>query len=87
MRGRTLVAYNLRRIRTAKGISQERLAADSGVDRAYVSQIETEKFAVTVDVLDRLADVLGCTIAEFLAGVDAGSQPPAPLPRGRRPKL
>lgn len=67
MRGRALVARNLRRLRTERGVSQERLAADAGVDRAYLSEIEREFGNVTVDLLDRLADVLGCRAAEFLA--------------------
>ena len=34
MRGRALLAWNLRRVRVLRGISQERLAADAAVDRA-----------------------------------------------------
>jgi transcriptional regulator with XRE-family HTH domain len=40
MNGRALVAWNLRRIRVKRGLSQERLAFDSSVDRSYVGGLE-----------------------------------------------
>jgi transcriptional regulator with XRE-family HTH domain len=52
MNGRSLVARNLRRIRVTKGISQERLAFDSGIDRSYLGGIEREAENPTVDLLD-----------------------------------
>jgi hypothetical protein len=39
MKARALVAWNLRRIRVKRGVSQERLAYDADVDRAYVMRI------------------------------------------------
>lgn len=86
MDGRALLAWNLRRLRTERGISQERLAADSGVDRAYVSEIERQKVAASVDVLDRLARLLGVEVGEFFVEPVEGGEPPKPLPKGRRPR-
>jgi predicted transcriptional regulator len=37
MRGRALVAWNLRRIRVNRGLSQKKLAFDAGIDRSYVA--------------------------------------------------
>ncbi|NWG52881.1 MAG: helix-turn-helix transcriptional regulator [Hydrogenophilaceae bacterium] len=85
MKGRALVAWNLRRLRTAQRVSQERLAADAGVDRAYISEIEREEGNATVDLLDRLADVLDVPLAEFFAQPPPGSKRAATLPKGRRP--
>lgn len=65
MRGRELVGRNVRRIRVAKGISQERLAFDSGVDRSYVGGMERGEENPTVDVLDRLAVTLAVPLREF----------------------
>ena len=84
MRGRALVAWNLRRLRAERGISQERLAADAGVDRAYVSEIEREQGNVTVDLIDRLADVLGCRPGEFMIEPVDGVTPTR-LRSGRKP--
>lgn len=85
MKARALLAWNLRRLRAAKGISQERLAADTGVDRAYVSEIERELGNATIDVLDRLAVELGVEVADFFIKPTAGAKRPKPLPKGRRP--
>ena len=85
MNGRALVAWNLRRLRTERGVSQERLAADADVDRAYVSELEREQGNASVDMLDKLASVLGVPIGEFLAVPPAGASEIKPLPAGRKP--
>jgi transcriptional regulator with XRE-family HTH domain len=84
MNGRAPLAWNLRRLRSERGVSQERLAADTGVDRAYLSEIEREQGNASVDVLDRLAAVLGVTIGEFFEAPAEGDERPTTLPRGRR---
>jgi transcriptional regulator with XRE-family HTH domain len=57
MDGRKLVGLNVRRLRVTKGISQERLAFDSGVDRSYLGGMERGEENPTVDVLERLAKI------------------------------
>lgn len=84
MNGRALVAWNLRRLRTERGISQERLAADAGVDRAYVSELERELGNASVDMLDKLATVLEITIGEFLTVPPEGHSKIKPLAAGRK---
>jgi transcriptional regulator with XRE-family HTH domain len=66
MLGRTRIALNLRRIRAAKGISQEELAFNATVDRSYISGMEREAFNPTIDMLERLAKALAVDVAEFL---------------------
>jgi len=85
MNGRALVAWNLRRLRIERGVSQERLAADAGVDRAYSSVREREQGNASVDMLDKLASVLGVAVVEFLAVPPAGASEIKPLPAGRKP--
>ena len=84
MMGRSLIARNVRRIRIAKGVSQERLAFDSGVDRSYLGGIEREMENPTVDLLDRLAVTLGVPIAELFAEASRHERKSAGLKRGRR---
>lgn len=86
MSGRARVAWNLRRLRTARQVSQEALAFDAQVDRTSISGIENESFNPSIDLLDRLAAVLDIDVAEFLEEPQPGDQLPAPLKRGRRPK-
>lgn len=84
MKGRALLAWNLRALRTAKALSQERLAVDAGVDRAWVSELEREQGNTSVDLLDRLAEALDVPIAALLAEPEPDADKPQPLRSGRR---
>jgi transcriptional regulator with XRE-family HTH domain len=84
MDGRALLAWNLRRIRVRKGLSQETLAYDSGVDRSYLGGLERQEENPTVDILERLAGVLEVQIAELFRVPKPGARPPQPLRGGRR---
>jgi transcriptional regulator with XRE-family HTH domain len=84
MNAQALVARNLRRLRVARGVSQEILAVDAGIDRTYVSRLERVLENPTVAVLERLAEALGVSIAEFFVLPDPDEPPPQPLPGGRR---
>jgi transcriptional regulator with XRE-family HTH domain len=85
MNGRALVAWNLRRIRVGRGLSQERVAYDAEVDRSYVGGLERQEENPTVDLLDRLANTLEIPISELFKKPPKGALPPKPLRRGRRP--
>jgi transcriptional regulator with XRE-family HTH domain len=86
MNGRSLLAWNIRRLRAERGVSQERLAADTGVDRAYVSELEREQGNATVDLLDRLAEAFQTHISEFFIEPPPGVTRPAVLQKGRKSK-
>lgn len=62
---RPILATNLRRIRHEKGLSQEALAHDAGVDRAHVSKIERGLTQVGIEIIGKFVDVLGVDPAEF----------------------
>ena len=85
MHGRALVAWNLRRLRVERGVSQERLAFDSGVDRSYLGGVERQEQNPTVDVLDRLAATLDVSISELFRVPRKGALAPKPQQRGRKP--
>ena len=63
---RDVLALNLRRLRQAKGLSQEELAHQAEIDRTYVSALERSVYAAGIDVVDRLASVLGVEAADLL---------------------
>lgn len=86
MNGRALLAKNLTRLRLERGISQERLAADADVDRAYLSLLERQRGNATIDVLDKLAASLDVPLFEFFREIKPGTKQPPPLPVGRPPK-
>ncbi|MGJ4902314.1 helix-turn-helix domain-containing protein [Bradyrhizobium sp. HKCCYLS2058] len=62
---RQLFAANLRRIRHERKLSQEQLAHDAGVDRAYMSRVERAVTYVGLEIIGKLADVLEVEPAEF----------------------
>lgn len=87
MKARALVAWNLRRIRVKRGISQERLAYDAGVDRSYVGGLERKTENPTIDLLDRLAATLAVPLAELFVPPTKGASAPKTLPKGRKPAI
>ena len=86
MNGRALVAWNLRRLRVAQLISQDKLAADAGVDRAYLGGLERQAENPTVDLLDRIAEALAVPLDELFRKPAPDDTPPQPLRGGRRRK-
>ena len=84
MGSRELLAWNLRALRTARGLSQERLAADAGLARSWVSKIELKKSSPTLDLVDRLAAALEVEPTALLAKPAPGAPEPMPLPNGRK---
>ena len=87
MKGRALVAVNLRRLRVAKGLSQVQLAADAGMSRTYLNEVERELGNVTVDVMDQLAGALGCAGHELLASLPEGGGLGPGLQPGRKARI
>ena len=86
MKARIVVSRNIRRQRVAKGLSQEALAVDAGIDRTYVSRLERGLENPTVAVLERLAAALRSKIVDFFDESGAVGGRVAPLPSGRRPR-
>lgn len=86
MKAQVLVSRNLRRLRVAKGLSQEVLAVDAGIDRTYVSKLERGRADPTVGMLEKLAKALSAPISAFFEENRATRNPIAPLASGRRKK-
>ena len=87
MDAKALVAWNVRRIRVAAGVSQEQLAGDAGVDRTYVGRVERELENPTVNNLEKLASALSVHISELFRQPVPGELNPEPMKGGRRPKI
>jgi transcriptional regulator with XRE-family HTH domain len=79
------IASNLRRLRTARGLSAAALARESGVARATLAELENGRGNPTVETLYGLARVLGVTFADLLVQADA---PPVHVVRaGEGPQI
>jgi transcriptional regulator with XRE-family HTH domain len=66
-------ATNLRRLRAAKGLSQDNLAHEAELSRSYLNKLEHGRFYASLKTLGRVADVLQVEPVELLR-----------LPRKRR---
>jgi transcriptional regulator with XRE-family HTH domain len=62
---RRLVGRNVKRLRTAAGLSQAELAERMGVDRAYVSGLELGQRNPTVVTLWHIGKALGVKLRLF----------------------
>ena len=63
---REVFAPNLRKYRQAKGLSQETLAHEAGIDRTYISALERSQYSASITTVDKLATILGVEAAELL---------------------
>ena len=68
------MAFNLKRLRTSAGLSQEGLADRASLHRTYISSIERARRNVALENIFQIAGALGTTPAELLE----------PIPKGRR---
>lgn len=63
---REVFAINLRRLRHAKGLSQDDLAYEAEVSRSYLSQLEKGAFYASLRIVGRIAIALDVEPAELL---------------------
>ena len=63
---REVFAGNLRRLRHAKGLSQDELAYEAKISRSYLSQLEKGAFYASLKIVGKLAKVLSVEPAEML---------------------
>ena len=69
---------NLRRLRLAQGISQEKLCAElqrrgCDIGRTTYAKYESGELNIRASVLIELRKIYGCTYDEFFAGLDLES--------------
>jgi transcriptional regulator with XRE-family HTH domain len=62
----TMPARNLRRLRTLCGMRQQDLAESAGLTRLTISNLERMVHQPGPRTLKRLADALGCSIADLV---------------------
>ena len=67
---RRILARNVLRRRKALGLSQEAFADRAGIDRTWLSKLETTKAAVSIDVVEKLARAFAIEPAELLRAQD-----------------
>jgi len=66
---RERISANLKRLRTERGWSQERMAELADFHRTYVSQLERCVTNISIDGLERVAIALGVDVVDLLAPI------------------
>jgi transcriptional regulator with XRE-family HTH domain len=61
-----IVGKNVRKIRQQRGMTQEKLAFEAGIDLTYVGGIERGKRNPSLLVMARVADALSVPLAKLL---------------------
>ena len=60
-----ILAVNVRRLRLARGVSQEKFAALAGIDRTYASKIERGVGNPSLGILCSICRALECEIVDL----------------------
>lgn len=74
----------IRRYREDAGLSQETLAAESGLHRTYISLVERGHRNISVDALAQIAEALGVYPSRLMADAEREQEQP---PTQRRRKV
>lgn len=71
---RRLVADNFKRVRLAKGLTQEQFSEISGFSQQYISGLESGRRNPTVVTIYELADALGVSHVELVRPARKGRE-------------
>jgi transcriptional regulator with XRE-family HTH domain len=65
----TRFGRRVRELRLKRGLSQESLALDAGLDRSYVGQVERGERNVSLENIEKLAIALRASVSELTKGI------------------
>lgn len=60
------LSKNIKKLRKSKGIAQERLGLEAGVDRTVISKIEREIANPSLEILTKIAVYLDVKVVDLL---------------------
>jgi transcriptional regulator with XRE-family HTH domain len=69
-----VLGEEIRKARTAAGLTQEQLAFRAGLARNYISLLELNQKSPTVDTLTRLCEAMGLRASALLARVEQSGE-------------
>lgn len=64
------LGITLKALRAEKGVSQEKLALSTGIDRRYMSDIENGRRNVSLEIIEKLAAFFEMKVSEFIQNVE-----------------
>ncbi len=66
----SIIGNRIKALRVGSGMKQSELAKMIGMSQINLSNVESGRTAVTVQVLLKIHDVLGCKLADFFVDLD-----------------
>ncbi len=79
---RHAVGRNLRAIRKAHGLTQEKLGYSLGYERSWIGSVENGKENLTMDSIQKLADRLDIDVFVLVRRPGEAAPPPPPIESG-----
>lgn len=70
-----ILSENIKTLRAERGLAQERLGLEAGVDRTLVSKIERQIANPTLEILVKLATCLDVPVQRLLSEYESGLPP------------
>lgn len=64
------LGITLKALRAEKGVSQEKLALSTGIDRRYMSDIENGRRNVSLEIIEKLAVFFEMKVSEFIQKIE-----------------
>lgn len=68
MEAKTLIGRYVRKLREEKGLTQDQVAAKTGISYQFLSGMENGRENFSIDVLDSLARALGVSLTQVVSG-------------------
>ncbi|MGK6353418.1 helix-turn-helix domain-containing protein [Parapedobacter sp. DT-150] len=62
---RVRIGYRIKELRKEAGLTQEKLAFESTVDKTYVNEVENGKRNISIVNLEKIIKALGVSIKDF----------------------
>lgn len=64
------IGITIKALRAEKGVSQEKLALSTGIDRRYMSDIENGRRNVSLEIIEKLAAFFEMSASEFIQRIE-----------------
>ena len=61
----SLVGGNIRKMRMSQKMSQNQLAFEAGITREFVNKLESGNYNVSVNTLEKMAEILGVEVRDL----------------------
>ena len=71
------IGIALKALRAQKGVSQERLALETGIGRRYMSDIENGRRNVSLEIVEKIAAYFGMSASELVARIEQADISPS----------